>query len=65
MNEENEKNTINNTNFAGDDLKINYCLDKDFSHGFDIFISNHCTVYSDFDYYSDKKLSNVVFIMFI
>lgn len=43
----------------GDDPKIVYFIEDDHSQ-FNSFISNHCTLYLDFDAHSDNILSNLV-----
>lgn len=61
MNEESEKEEKQNARkLSGDDPKITILEENKDTHIFDKYISNHCTVYLDYDNYSDTPLSNIV-----
>jgi hypothetical protein len=63
MNESNDENGKKNPRkFSGDDVKIVYEKDIEKDYLFRNFISNYCTLYLDFDSFSDSLLSNLVLI---
>jgi hypothetical protein len=65
MNEEGDGETVQKKNFTGDDVQISYeKLDVSFNAKFEKYISNYCTIYVDFDNYSDPKL-NSFFVKFL
>jgi sestrin len=61
MNEEKENEKTSNRKFSGDDVKIMSYNDEGIKTvKFEKYISNYCTLYIDFDNYSETKLSSFV-----
>ena len=63
MNEEvyEEADKNHKRKFSGDNDQNSYSFENAFKTIYDNYISNFCTIYLDFDCYSNKLLSNMVF----
>jgi hypothetical protein len=63
QNESKDKNQIEGrkrTFSKGEDVKIDYYIEKETNSEFDSYISNFCTLYLDYDVYSETPLSIIV-----